>query len=163
MFEFGNITEKLIDSLGCLSLPIYFGTFHPEYIMPDLFDYGIIDGFKFKNCQELTNYLKNMSEQEYEKRILNIKKARYKYYYIFSQKNIIDFISDKINKIIYKNYKFNNYLNDINEKYINDVKNNLFPNNKKIEFNLNLKFRCNKCNIGFNRSYKYINHKKICY
>ena len=89
--HFGCLTEKLIDSLGCLSLPIYFGSPNVKELMPKLFKNGIIDGFK-TTLDELTTYLNNMSEDEYNMRINTIKTNRIYYYKKHSFDKISDFM-----------------------------------------------------------------------
>lgn len=95
-FECGTFTEKLIDALGCLSLPIYFGGKNADKIMPDLFSNGVINGFNYKNIDDLISYLQEMSDKEYTLRVETIKKNRDKYYNYFGLRKINDFIVEKI-------------------------------------------------------------------
>ena len=93
--HYGSITEKLIDALGSLSLPIYFGSEHIETIMPDIFTNGILNGFE-TTIEDLIYKIKNMTNEEYNLRIENIKKLRYKYLNGFSFENIFNFIGNQL-------------------------------------------------------------------
>jgi hypothetical protein len=160
IFTFGNFTEKIIDCLGSLSIPIIFGSFNAKYIFPDLFDNCLIDGFEFKNCNELVNYIENMSNDEYNKRINNIKKVRNKYYKMFSCDYICDYISNEITKIINNDYTYENEFKNINDKFKEDI--DLFESNKKCNFDLNLKYICNRCKSLFDIRYPFLKHIRSC-
>jgi len=77
--HYGCMTEKLIDALGCLSLPIYFGSYRASTFAPELFDDGVIDGFSY-TLPALIELLKTMSDEEYRERVAKIQHVR-EYYY----------------------------------------------------------------------------------
>ena len=162
LFMFGSFGERIIDCLGSLSIHIYFGSFNAKYIFPDLFDDCVIDGFEFKDCNQIVNYIKNMADDEYNKRINNIKKIRNKYYKIFSMNYICDYIANEIISIIDNEYEYENEFKNINDKFRKDVNNNLFEINKNCIFNLNLKFTCNKCKLLFDDRKIFLKHIKYC-
>ena len=64
--------------------------------MPDLFSNGVINGFNYKNIDDLISYLQEISDEEYTLRVETIKKNRDKYYNYFGLRNINDFIVEKI-------------------------------------------------------------------
>ena len=127
VFHFGSMTEKLIDSLGCLSVPIYFGSYYPEKILPELFTNGVINGFGFKTIDDLLHYLKNMSDEEYIQRILTIKKYREDCYQYFTKGKIQEYCSsiflEKYCKAI-PNPHLTNINNNL-KAYFSDKSNNL--------------------------------------
>ena len=94
-FSFGSVTEKLIDSLTCLSVPIYFGSIEIKRLLPDLFNNGVIDGSSY-NLDILIKLVKNMSEHEYQQRLATIKKYREKYFKYFSFEGEFEFIYEFI-------------------------------------------------------------------
>lgn len=114
-FHFGSVTEKLVDVLGCLSVPVYFGSYYPEKILPELFTNGIINGFNFKTIDDLLYYLKNMSDDEYIQRIETIKKHRESCYQYFTLGKIQEYCTSVFLKKYCKNIP-NPYLTDINNK-----------------------------------------------
>ena len=57
-----------------MSIPIYFGSLNAEYFFPDLFNNAVINGLNFNNTDEIIKLIKNMSDDEYNLRIENIKK-----------------------------------------------------------------------------------------
>ncbi len=65
----GYITEKLFDSLSAGCMPVYWGAPNiSDYVPQDCF----IDRTQFKNYEDLFQYLKNMTEEEYNRRQLSI-------------------------------------------------------------------------------------------
>ena len=77
--SFGSFSEKLIDVFGSLSVPIYYSSVNIYQIFPDLFNDAVIDGSQY-NLDDLINLIHNMTDDEYNKRVNNIKNLRNKYY-----------------------------------------------------------------------------------
>ena len=97
----GYITEKIFDVMFAGSVPIYYGA--PDindYISPNCF----IDFRKFKNYNELNNFLLNMKETEYNEYIKNIEKYfQSDLFKKFTQENFTKEILDILNQE-FKNY-----------------------------------------------------------
>ena len=74
--NFPSFTEKLLDIIIIDSIPIYFGYKYIDKIFPFIFEMGVINGFSFESYKDLVSYLNNMSDDEYNIRIKNIKKNR---------------------------------------------------------------------------------------
>lgn len=67
----GYITEKIFDSLLAGCIPVYWGAPNvQDYVNPDCF----IDFRKFENFESLHNFLVNMTEAEYNRRLSAIEK-----------------------------------------------------------------------------------------
>lgn len=65
----GNISEKIMDCFKSKCIPVYRGAINiGELISKDCY----IDALKFKNYEDLYQYLMNMKEEEYNKYIRNI-------------------------------------------------------------------------------------------
>jgi len=65
-WSWGYITEKIMCCFEARTIPIYFGCFNIEQIIPnDIF----IDFRKFCNCNDLIKYLCNISEDEYNRMV----------------------------------------------------------------------------------------------
>lgn len=118
----GYVSEKLIDSLTCGSIPIYFGPHDAEKYFPELFENGVINGFKC-TTDELITLLINMSDDEYKTRVLNIQKNTQSLFLAcseYAQLNYIfsDFFSQyNINLDISRGTE---YLKDINTRNSNN-------------------------------------------
>ncbi|OGN75667.1 MAG: hypothetical protein A3G30_06010 [Chlamydiae bacterium RIFCSPLOWO2_12_FULL_49_12] len=83
----GYITEKIFDCFSCGVVPVYWGASNIEdYIPPDCF----IDRRKFSSNEEVYRYLKNISREEFERYLEQIRafllseKAQ-----LFSQENFL--------------------------------------------------------------------------
>jgi hypothetical protein len=126
-----------------------------EYFFPDLFDNAVINGLNFNNTEEIIKLIKNMSDDEYNLRIENIKKLRNKYFNITSFNYVFNYISDSILKDVNKNYSCEEYFFD----RINNNKKNL---DEISNFNLNLKFTCLNCKKKFNKRKTFIKHLWSC-
>jgi len=58
----GYVSEKMFDTISAHSVPVYWGSNDiANYVDPKVF----VDRRKFKNNEELANFLKNMSQQEH--------------------------------------------------------------------------------------------------
>ena len=115
-----SISEKLFETLETNSLPIYFGCLDIEIVFPNLFKNGVINGRRFKT-KELIDKIKNMSNDEYKKRIENIKKYKRDSYLCTSIYSRWIFVIGKILEKKKLKYKFNrgaNLLEDINKNLI---------------------------------------------
>lgn len=66
----GYISERIFDAFAAGCIPIYWGATNIKNYIPENC-YILRD--KFANNQELYNFMKNLSEQEYQKYITNIK------------------------------------------------------------------------------------------
>lgn len=110
----GYFSERFIDGLISHSIIIYYGSKNPKKFFPDLFKY-IINGYDFENEQELLNFIKNMSQQEYEFRINEIHKLLPKYIKFFSMDNIMNFITNKVFEKEGKNKEECILLNNLNK------------------------------------------------
>jgi len=77
------LSEKILDSFLSFSVPVYLGSpVTYKYIPKECF----INVADFKNYEKLFSYLENMSENEYNKYIENIKKYRTEIFANFSTK-----------------------------------------------------------------------------
>ena len=90
-FTDGYISEKLVDCLYLLCVPVYFGIPNIELIFPKLFDNGVINGFNFDSLKDLVKFLNEMSDEEYNKRIEVIKRERHILFKLHSENNQISF------------------------------------------------------------------------
>lgn len=90
-FTDGYITEKLVDCLYSLNVPVYFGFPNVEIALPKLFDNGVINGFNFDSLKDLVKFLNEMSDEEYNKRIEVIKRERHTLFKIHSENNQMSF------------------------------------------------------------------------
>ena len=155
-FVSGCFSEKLIDCFLSLSVPIYFGALNAEYFFPDLFNNAVINGLNFNNTNEIIELIKNMSDDEYNLRIENIKKLRNKYFNITSFNYVFNYMSDYILKDINKNYSCGEYFFDRinnNKKKLDEISN----------FNLNnLKFTCLNCKEKFKKRKTFTKHLWSC-
>lgn len=93
----GYITEKIFAVFKAGSVPIYYGAQNIEsYIHSNCY----IDFRKFRNHEELYQYLKNMDESEYNNYINNIKEfVKSGDGYFFTPKSFMEFL----NKVIWEN------------------------------------------------------------
>jgi len=65
-WSWGYITEKIMCCFEARTIPIYFGCFNVEQLLPsDIY----IDFRKFCNCNDLIKYLCNISEDEYNRMV----------------------------------------------------------------------------------------------
>lgn len=121
----GYVSEKIFDCFMAKVVPVYLGADNVyEYIPKECF----IDKRDFKNYDELYNFLKNMSEDTYEKYIKNIEKFLHsnKYKKIFSSESSARSIKKALlggNKISYKDaynslIYFNNKRNELYKRKI---------------------------------------------
>ena len=92
LFIDGYLSERLCDVLCSCRIPIYFGYKNIKMILPELFNNGVINGFDFDNLTDLIEFLKNMTNEEYNKRIENIKRERGKIFKICSIQNQFSYI-----------------------------------------------------------------------
>jgi len=101
IFE-GNITEKIFDVMSAGCVPIYHGA--PDinnYVDPNCF----IDMRKFRNYDELNDFLFNMKESEYNQYVENIKKyLQSDLYKKFTQENFTKQLLEILNQE-FKNQK----------------------------------------------------------
>jgi hypothetical protein len=90
-----------------------------------------------------------MTDDEYNRRLNNIKKYRNKYYKFFSMDNICEYLSNLFYKTI-----------DLNHTYENDIK--IFNDNKIIlskDFTYNLHyFTCYNCKKKFKTRKSFVKH-----
>ena len=63
--------------------------------MPNLFSNGVINGFDFDNLDDLIFFINNMSDEEYFKRIENIKKERENILNLFDLNNTLSYLFTK--------------------------------------------------------------------
>ena len=99
----GYITEKIFDCFFAGCIPVYWGISNPS----DVFGDGtFIDRRKFNSHEDLLNYLKNISEEEYTEIQENILK------FCFNEKMesfpIISLLSRSVNKS-YEQSKYTNF------------------------------------------------------
>lgn len=88
----GYVTEKIFDCFYAKTIPIYWGADNIEnYIPRDCY----IDKREFKTYEELYEYINNMSEEEYNRKIKNIEK------YLKSE-SYSKFLGKEFAKIIYE-------------------------------------------------------------
>ena len=67
----GYISEKIFDCFKAKTIPVYWGADNvTEYIPKECF----VDKRDFNNYDELYNYLKNMTEEEYNQFVENVKR-----------------------------------------------------------------------------------------
>ena len=112
----GYFSERFIDGLCSYSIPVYFGPKNPEKFFPELFE-NVINGYSFNNIEELIYFIKNMSIDEYNKRINYINTNLNKYLLLFSQDNLMNYM---IYKILGKELDNDNllYLNKLNSCHL---------------------------------------------
>ena len=87
------ITEKIFDSMNCLSVPIYWGPLNTSKLIPTS---TYIDPRNFRNNTELYLYLNTMSDQEYQSYLSCI------YSFVNSDRSIA-FKADKFAETIVQN------------------------------------------------------------
>ncbi|MGE0206437.1 MAG: glycosyltransferase family 10 [Candidatus Babeliales bacterium] len=86
----GYVTEKIFDCLVAGCVPIYWGAENiTDYVWPNCF----IDRRKFKDNQELYNFIKHMKKEEYDQYIENIKAyLKSEMAFLFSMEYFIDLV-----------------------------------------------------------------------
>jgi len=115
-FTNGYITEKFVDSFMYLSVPIYYGQYKINNIFPEISE-GIINGHDFDDIKDLIEYIKNMSDEEYNKKIAIIKKCRDELFNGMSIYNVYEFILQNI-----FNIKDDSLLTKLNTRFMKQNK-----------------------------------------
>lgn len=163
----GYISEKIFDCFNAKTVPIYWGANNvTDYIPNDCF----IDKRRFKTYQELFEFIKNMTEKQYNKYIKNIEKflKSDKYTKLFSSEASAEIISkallDVSNPIDYEKAKKSiEYFKKKQKKvknrekicfYISETKN--YNEITKLAFTINDFYQ--RKNINY---IPYINGKKV--
>jgi hypothetical protein len=86
------ITEKLGEPLAALSIPVYFGSPIIRNRLPELFEYGAIDGSSFSSTIELGRFIDQMSEKEILSRQEVLLSSRGTYFALTAYRTIWDFV-----------------------------------------------------------------------
>ena len=98
----GYITEKIFDCFFAGCVPVYWGISNPSEVFGDR---TFIDRRKFNSHEDLLNYLKNISEEEYTEIQENILK------FCFNEKNGKFSIISLLNRSVNKSYEQSKYTN----------------------------------------------------
>ena len=121
----GYISEKIFDCFKAKTIPVYWGADNvTEYIPKECF----VDKRDFNNYDELYNYLKNMTEEEYNQRIKAIEEYLHsdKYRNLFSSEASADILY----KALLKKKRHINYIKafkillEFHKKRISDIRYN---------------------------------------
>ena len=91
----GYITEKILDSMKAMTIPIYYGALNIEKYIPSK---CFINFNNFQNFEELSKYLRNLKQTEYENYINNINSFFKNDKSSFSNLNYVIKLENKINK-----------------------------------------------------------------
>lgn len=102
IFVDGFVSEKLVEALYSNSVIIYYGPKNIKDIYSDLFDEGVVNGHDHNVC-DILEFMNNMNDDEYEKRVNKIKSLRDELNWNNSSENIKIRVIDKIKNYI-KNY-----------------------------------------------------------
>lgn len=112
LFTNGYITEKFVDSLCWLNVPIYFGPKDIDKLFPELFDRCMINGHNFKSVDDILIYVSNIDQTEYYERINKIKMEREKIYEMCGYFNIMSYMMYKS----VTSLNFNNLYNSLDRQ-----------------------------------------------
>lgn len=145
------VSEYLSDCLLLNNVAVYYGPKTITKYFPKLFDDGFINGYDFATPYELIQFMRNMSDKEYLKRIENIKKHRDKVLETLSLKGVFSFAFGKI-----LNVKRDTEIGKINERIVE--KNRLTIQIIYSKTNVDNNSYLQQLSIVLNKRYAIIDH-----
>jgi hypothetical protein len=121
----GYITEKIFDCFYANSIPVYWGASNILNYVPEV---CFIDRTRFKNNEDLFHYLKGISEEEYNEKILAINHfLNSQHYELFLPKNYAKTLYSSV--INFKNVEFSYFDAIVSIFYLIFFKTGLFLKN----------------------------------